>query len=108
MNGYTKSNGTHQVGLSELGSKYGNIMHIMLTWHMIKGVAETKKKNVFYPAEFYHPETYSKWAEIWEQLFNAFDPETGVDYISSDKGKTIADQRVVDPSNIKRGGCNIT
>ena len=51
---------------------------------------------------------YTQWAEIWEQLFNAFDPETGVDYVSSNKGKTIADQRVVDPTHIKRGGCNIT
>ena len=87
---------------NDLVSKHGEAFKVLGTYHAIKGIADTKMKNVFYHPDFFHAETYSKWAEIWEELFFATDPQTGADYVSSSVSKTITDSRVIDVSNTIR------
>ena len=77
-------------------AKHGEAFKVVFSYMALKGIGDIKRMNLFYPPEMFNANVYSAYMESWEQAFFAVDKTTGEDVVSSEKGKTTAQQRVPD------------
>tara|TARA_Y100001963_G_scaffold141173_1_gene209080 strand:- start:11056 stop:12474 length:1419 start_codon:yes stop_codon:yes gene_type:complete len=81
---------------NNLISKHGEAFKVTFSYMALKGVGDIKRMNLLYPPEMFNSNVYSAYMESWEKAFFAVDNNTGEDIVSSEKGKTTAQQRVPD------------